>query len=141
MCKFVLFGPFYSKIGLDPCITVVRETKKNMHLHIPSSSSITSLFTIEGLCPVDFIHQKKPVRACGKVYVKILSGAKLGHSYGYIITNYADGSRWSMLCPGNLILSMPALTFCHTQIKRGSPIVDPTVEVQSRKTEVVLILV
>ena len=30
---------------------------------------------------------------------------------------------------------------CHTQIKRGSPIVDPTVEVQSRKTEVVLILV
>ena len=23
MCKFVLFGPFYSKIGLDPCITVV----------------------------------------------------------------------------------------------------------------------
>ena len=30
---------------------------------------------------------------------------------------------------------------CHTQIKRGSPIVDPTVEVQSRKTEVVLITI
>ena len=30
---------------------------------------------------------------------------------------------------------------CHTRIKRGSPIVDPTVEVQSRKTELVLILI
>ena len=56
MCKFVLFGPFYSKIGLDPCITVVKETKKNMHIHIPSSISLASLFSIEGLCPVDFIH-------------------------------------------------------------------------------------
>ena len=43
MLKFLLFGPFYSKIGLDPCITVVRETKKNIHLHIPSSSSITCI--------------------------------------------------------------------------------------------------
>ena len=111
MLKFLLFGPFYSKIGLDPCITVVRETKKNIHLHIPSSSSLASLFTIAGLCPVDFIHQKKRVRVCGKVYFKILSGAQLGRSYGYIITDYADGNRWSMLCPGNLILSMPALTF------------------------------
>ena len=60
MLKFLLFGPFYSKIGLNPCITVVRETKKNMHLHIPSSSSLASLlFTIAGLCPVDFIQKKK----------------------------------------------------------------------------------
>ena len=109
--KFLLFGPFFSKIGLDPCITVVRETKKNIHLHIPSSSSLASLFTIEGLCPVGFIHTKKRVRVCGKVYFKILSGAKLGRSYGYIITDYAYGNRWSMLCPGNLILSMPSLTF------------------------------
>ena len=29
MLKLLLFGPFYSKNGLDPCITVVRETKKN----------------------------------------------------------------------------------------------------------------
>ena len=91
---------------------MVRETKKNMHLHIPSSSSLASLFTIAGLCPVDFIHTKKRVRACGKVYFKILSGAKLGRSYGYIITDYADGNCWSiMLCPGNLILSMPSMTF------------------------------
>ena len=111
MLKFLLFGPFYSKIGLDPCITVVRETNKNMHLHIPSSSSLASLFTITGNCPVDFIHQKKRVRACGKVYFKILSGASPGNSHGYIITDYAEGNRWSMLCPGNLILSMPALTY------------------------------
>ena len=111
MLKFLLFGPFYSKIGLDPCITVARETKKNMHLHIPSSSSLASLFTIAGLCPVDFIHKKKRIRACGKVYFKILSGAELGNSYGYIITDYTEGNRWSMLCPGNLILSMPALTY------------------------------
>ena len=117
MLKFFLFGPFYSKIGLDPCITVVRETKKNIHLHIPSSSSLASLFTIAGLCPVDFIHKKKRVRVCGKVYFKILSGAQLGRSYGYIITDYADGNRWSMLCPGNLILSMPSLTFPYTQEK------------------------
>ena len=57
--KFLLFGPFFSKIGLDPCITVVKETKKNMHIHIPSSISLASLFSIEGLCPVDFINQKK----------------------------------------------------------------------------------
>ena len=100
MLKFLLFGPFYSKIGLDPCITVVRETNKNMHLHIPSSSSLASLFTITGNCPVDFIHQKKRVRACGKVYFKILSGASLGRSYGYIITDYNEGNHWSMLCPG-----------------------------------------
>ena len=30
---------------------------------------------------------------------------------------------------------------CHTQIRRGSPIVDPTVAVQSRKTELVLITI
>ena len=59
MCKFVQFGPFYSKIGLDPCITVVKETKKNIHIHIPSSSSLASLFSVEGLCPVDFIHTHK----------------------------------------------------------------------------------
>ena len=34
MLKFVLFGPFYSKIGLDPCITVVKETKKNIYISI-----------------------------------------------------------------------------------------------------------
>ena len=111
MCKYVLFGPFYSKIGLDPCITVVRETKKNIHIHIPSSSLLGSLFSIEGLCPVNFIHTKKRVHACGKVYFKILSGAKLGLTYGYIITDYADGNRWTMLCPSNLILTMPSLTF------------------------------
>ena len=82
--KFLLFGPFFSKIGLDPCITVVRETKKNIHLHIPSSSSLASLFTIAGLCPVDFIHKKKRVRVCGKVYFKILSGAKLGRFLGLV---------------------------------------------------------
>ena len=59
MCKFVQFGPFYSKIGLNPCITVVKETKKNIHIHIPSSSSLASLFSVEGLCPVDFIHTHK----------------------------------------------------------------------------------
>ena len=111
MCKYVPFGPFYSKIGLDPCITVVRETKKNMHLHIPSSSSLALLFSIEGLCPIDFIHTKKRVRSCGKVYFKISSGAKLGLMYGYIITDYADGNRWTMLCPGNLILTMPSMMF------------------------------
>ena len=57
MCKFICsIGLFYSKIGLDPCITVVKETKKNIHIHIPSSTSLASLFSIEGLCPVDFIH-------------------------------------------------------------------------------------
>ena len=59
MCKFVLFGPFYSKIGLNPCITVVKETKKNIHIHFPSSTSLALLFSSAGLCPVDFIHQKK----------------------------------------------------------------------------------
>ena len=41
-----------------------------------------------------------------------------------------------------LFLNMYVISYgpvCHTQIKRGSPIVDPTVELQSRKTEVVLI--
>ena len=38
MLKFLLFGPFYSKIGLDPSITVVKETMKNIHIHIPSSA-------------------------------------------------------------------------------------------------------
>ena len=59
MLKFLLFGPFYSKIGLDSSITVVKETKKNIHIHIPSSTSLASLFSIEGLCQVDFIHTQK----------------------------------------------------------------------------------
>ena len=60
MCKFICsIGLFYSKIGLDPCITVVKETKKNIHIHIPSSTSLASLFSIEGLCPVDFINTHK----------------------------------------------------------------------------------
>ena len=82
MCKFVLFGPFYSKIGLDPCITVVKETKKNMHIHIPSSATLaaSSLFSIEGLCPVDFIntHKKesllveKSISNCYRISLQIL---------------------------------------------------------------------
>ena len=111
MRKFVLFGPFYSKIGLDPSIIVVKEKKKNIHINILSSSSLALLFSIEGLCPIDFIHTKKRVRSCGKVYFKISSGAKLGLMYGYIITDYADGNRWTMLCPGNLILTMPSMMF------------------------------
>ena len=88
MLKFVLlFGPFYSKIGLDPCIAVVKETKKNIHIHIPSSTTLASLFTIEGLCPVDFIHNKNRIRACGKVYFNLSSHStkKLGGTYRYII--------------------------------------------------------
>ena len=80
MCKFVQFGPFYSKIGLDPCITVVKETKKNIHIHIPSSTSLASLFSIEGLCPVDFINThkiesllvEKSISNCYRISLQIL---------------------------------------------------------------------
>ena len=44
------------------------------------------------------------------MYFKTLSGAKLGLNYGYIITDYADGIRWTLLCPGNYILTMPSMT-------------------------------
>ena len=79
MLKFVLFGPFYSKIGLDWSITVVRETKKNIHMHIGSNTTLALLFTIEGLCPVNFVtnnnkqKQQRQICACGKVYFKIIS--------------------------------------------------------------------
>ena len=66
MCKFVLFGSFYSKIWLDTCITAVKETKKNIYIHILVSTTLASLFTIKGLCPVNFIHTHKrnPCLAC-----------------------------------------------------------------------------
>ena len=83
----LLFGPFYSKIGLDPCIVVVKETKKNIHIHIPSSTTLAPLFTtIEGLCPVDFILNKNRIWACDKVYFNLLlhPTKKLGGTYVYI---------------------------------------------------------
>ena len=40
-----------------------------------------------------------------------------------------------------LLVDLQMHMYCHTQIRRGSPIVVPTVEVQSRKTELVLITI
>ena len=112
MCKFVLFGSFYSKIGLDTCITAVKETKENIHIHILVRT------TLQHPClplkvSVQFIlsSHTKGIRACGKVYFQILSGSKLGLNYGYIISEHADGTRWTLLCPGNCILTMPSMTF------------------------------
>ena len=123
ICKFVLFGPFYSKIGLDRSITVVRETKKNIHIHIASSTTLASIFTIENLCPVHFViinnkqQQPRQIRACGKVYFKIISHPQkdidnnvLANTYGYIIRVSTTG-RWTLLCPGNYVISMPAMTY------------------------------
>ena len=30
-----------------------------------------------------------------------------------IISEHADGTRWTLLCPGNYILSMPSMTFTY----------------------------
>ena len=73
---------------------MVKETNKNIHIHIPSNITLALLFSIEGLCPVDFIHTQKRVCACGKAYFKILSGAKHGLMYGYIITDYTDDGNY-----------------------------------------------
>ena len=106
MCKLVLFGPFYSKIGLDPCITtVVKETKKkNIYIHILSSTALASMFTIAvaGLCPVDFIYTKKRVRACEK------SISKYDHIPTMIIKNFL--ARMDILLV-NMLMALVGLCF------------------------------
>ena len=52
MCKFFSFGRLIIESGLDHCIIVVKETKKNMHIHIPNSKPLSPLFTIKGIYPV-----------------------------------------------------------------------------------------
>ena len=66
-----------------------------------------------------------------------------GRSIPAMITIYTDNGTTPMNVVRKSVkgTNESSHAACHTRIKRGSPIVDPTVEVQSRKTELVLILI
>ena len=48
-----LFGPFYAKIELDRCATVVRKTKKNIHIYISRSTILSFIFAIAAFSSAD----------------------------------------------------------------------------------------
>ena len=107
----ILFQNWIGQIAVLPWWN--KETKKNNHILIPSTTSLASLFTIEGCCPIiDFIHNKKQIQGCG-----IKSISKYYGIPPMINSSVArTGTRWTLLCPSNFIITVPAMTFPYNNI-------------------------